>query len=199
LGLNLGSVRILVSCDYCDLFDDEDMIEKIEIRESLPNDVTSIEKLYPTAFPDEDLLPLVRELLRVEPMVLSLVGIADKALVGHVMFTTCGITGRTDKVMLLGPLAIAPAWQRQGIGSAIVRAGLRRSEIAGTNQVYVLGDPAYYSRFGFEPDDGVTPPYPLPEEWHDAWQSLSLRGDKPSLRGKLSVPPPWRQHALWAP
>lgn len=184
---------------YRDLFDDEDMIDKTEIRESLPNDVTLIEKLYPNAFPDEDLLPLVRELLREEQIVLSLVGIADKALVGHVIFTTCSIAGRTDKVALLGPLAVAPAWQRQGIGSAIIRSGLRRLENAGTNQVYVLGDPAQYRRFGFEADDGVTPPYPLPEEWRGAWQSLSLRGKKPPLHGKLSVPQPWRQHALWAP
>jgi putative acetyltransferase len=175
------------------------MIDKIEIRESVPNDVTLIEKLYSDAFPDEDLLPLVRELLTEAPIVLSLVGIADKTLVGHVIFTTCSIVGRTDKVVLLGPLAVAPAWQRQGIGSAIVGAGLRRLENASTNRVYVLGDHAYYGRFGFEPDDGVKPPYPLPEEWRCAWQSVSLRGDKLPLYGKLFVPQPWRQQALWAP
>ncbi len=173
------------------------MTEEIEIRESLPSDIASFENLYPDAFPDEDLLPLVRELLREEPTVLSLVGIVDQALVGHVIFTTCSIVGRTDNVALLGPLAVAPAWQRQGNGSEIIRAGLRRLENAGTNQIYVLGDPAFYRRFGFEPDDGVTPPYPLSEEWHGAWQSLSLRGNKPPLHGKLSVPQPWRQHALW--
>ncbi len=175
------------------------MIDKIQIRESLPNDLSSIEELYPNAFPDEDLLPLVRELLREQAIILSLVGIADKALAGHVMFTTCSIAGRTDKVALLGPLAVAPAWQRRGIGSALVRAGLQRLENARTNQVYVLGDPAYYRRFGFEPDDGVTPPYPLPEEWHAAWQSLSLRRNAPPLHGRLSVPRPWRRQALWAP
>jgi putative acetyltransferase len=174
-------------------------IEKIETRDSLPNDVASIEKLYRDAFPDEDLLPLVRELQREGPSVVSLVGIAEKALVGHVVFTTCSIVGRSDKVALLGPLAVAPAWQRQGIGSAIVRVGLRRLENADTSQVYVLGDPAYYRRFGFEPDDRVTPPYHLPEEWRGAWQSLTLCGDKPPLYGKLSVPQPWRKQALWAP
>ena len=175
------------------------MIDKLEIRESVPNDAVLIEKLYPAAFPDEDLLPLVRELLEEAPIVLSLVGIADKSLVGHVIFTTCGIVGRTDKVVLLGPLAVAPARQRQGIGGAIVGAGLRRLENAGASRVYVLGDHAYYRRFGFEPDDGVTPPYPLPAEWRGAWQSLGLRGNQPPLHGKLSVPQPWRQPALWAP
>ncbi len=175
------------------------MIDKIVVRESGPNDVTLIEKLYPDAFPDEDLLPLVKELLKAAPIVLSLVGIADKALVGHVIFTTCSIVGRTDKVVLLGPLAVATAWQRQGIRSAIVGAGLRRLEQDGTTRVFVLGDHAYYGRFGFEPDNRVTPPYPLPQEWSGAWQSLSLCGDKQPLHGKLCVPQPWRQQALWAP
>lgn len=175
------------------------MINKIEIRESGPNDIILIEKLYPDAFPDEDLLPVVRELLKEAPTVLSLVGIADKVLAGHVIFTPCSISGRDDKVALLAPLAVAPTWQRQGVGSAIVNTGLRRLENAGVTHVFVLGDPAYYGRFGFAPDDNVAPPYPLPEEWRSAWQSLTLRDDKPPLSGKLCVPQPWRQQALWAP
>jgi putative acetyltransferase len=101
-------------------------LERIEIRESLPSDIASIEKLYPDAFPDEDLLPLVRELLQETPIALSIVGIIGTSLVGHVIFTTCGIAGYTDKVALLGPLAVVTAWQRQGFGSAIVRAGLQQ-------------------------------------------------------------------------
>ncbi|NNE84960.1 MAG: N-acetyltransferase [Alphaproteobacteria bacterium] len=173
------------------------MIEKIAIRESVPGDVASFEKLYRDAFPDEDLLPLVRELQGEGPAVVSLVAIADKALVGHVAFTTCGIVGSAKKVALLGPLAVAPARQRQGIGSLIVREGLRWLKNADMNQVYVLGDPAYYSRFGFEPEDRVTPPYQLPQEWRGAWQSLDLGNDKQPLHGMLSVPPPWRKRALW--
>ncbi len=195
----MGLACIRVSFDCRDPYIDENLIENIETREILPNDDASIERLYRDAFPDEDLLPLVRELQREGPSVVSLVGIADQALAGHVAFTTCSIAGRTDKVALLGPLAVAPAWQRQGIGSAIVRVGLRRLENADTNQVYVLGDPAYYRRFGFEPDNRVTPPYHLPEEWRGAWQSLNLCGDKPPLDGKLTVPQPWRKPALWAP
>lgn len=175
------------------------MTDKLEIRESGPSDVAPIEKLYPAAFPDEDLLPVVRALLKEAPAVLSLVAIADNMLAGHVIFTPCAIGGRDDKVALLAPLAVAPARQRQGVGSAIVNAGLQRLENAGVAHVFVLGDPAYYGRFGFAPDDSVAPPYPLPEEWRSAWQSLSLRSDAPPLSGKLFVPQPWRQQALWGP
>ena len=67
------------------------------------------------------------------------------------------------------------------------------------NQVYVLGDPAYYQRFGLAADHRVAPPYPLPEAWQEAWQSLGLQGDEPSPAGELSVPQRWRQPALWGP
>jgi putative acetyltransferase len=173
------------------------MIDDIEIRESLPNDRAAIETLYPDAFPDEDLLPLVRDLLSNEASGLSLVALVDRALVGHVIFTACGIAKRAEKVALLAPLGVATKWHRRGIGGALVRAGLDRLNTDGVAQVYVLGDPAYYGRFGFEREDGVVPPYPLPEEWQGAWQSLRLREVGPPLQGELSVPRPWRQAALW--
>ena len=173
------------------------MSDAIEVRISAPDDNAAIEALYPLAFPDEDLVPLVRELLAEPNSVLSLVAIRQDALVGHVAFTACGIAGRKDKAALLGPLAVSPSQQGQGTGSELVRTGLRTLEHAGVNEVYVLGDPEYYKRFGFQPNTAVKPPYRLPEEWRDAWQSLSLAGT--SLDGKLTVPPLWQHRTLWAP
>lgn len=174
------------------------MTKSLEIRESVLDDLPSIEALYPDAFPDEDLLPLVRDLLQEAPIALSLVGMMGSSLVGHVIFTRCGVTGSRGKAALLGPLAVAPASQRQGIGSAMVRVGLQKQESAGVTQVYVLGDPAYYRRLGFLPELRVAPPYPLPAEWRGAWQSMSLGSAEPPRQGKLSVPQPWLQPALWA-
>jgi putative acetyltransferase len=173
------------------------MIEAIEYRESRPSDIAAIEELYPDAFPDEDLLPLVGELLKEDSVVLSLVGIADQALVGHIVFTMCRIAGRSDKVALLGPLAVASNWQRRGIGTALIQEGFEHLKNDGVAQIQVLGDPAYYGRVGFEPDNRVTPPYALPEEWREAWQSIRLGGDEAPLSGELLVPQPWRQQALW--
>lgn len=175
------------------------MIQNLDIRDSLQSDLASIEKLYPDAFPDEDLLPVVRELLEEESNVLSLVAIVDRALVGHVIFTTCGVAERTEMVSMLAPLAVAPAVQKRGVGSALVYEGLRQVKEAGAIAVYVLGDPTYYGRFGFEAEADVTPPYDLPEEWRGAWQSISLTTTAQALRGMLDVPQPWRQPALWLP
>ncbi len=175
------------------------MIEEIQIRESQPSDEASIESLYPDAFPDEELLPLVRELLSAKPICLSLVGIVERALVGHAIFTACRIGAGPENVSLLGPLAVVSDLQRQGVGSALVREGFLRLKRSGAVHVYVLGDPAYYRRFGFQPEADVVPPYPLPAEWRGAWQSVSLNSDDAPAEGKLTVPPQWRQPALWAP
>lgn len=175
------------------------MISSLEIRESVPDDVPAIETLYPDAFPDEDLLPLVRDLLQETASALSLVAFMGSSLVGHVIFTRCDVDRTKDKVALLGPLAVAPTNQRQGIGSAMVRIGLQELKSAGVVQVYVLGDPAYYRRLGFLPELHVAPPYPLPAEWRGAWQSMNLGRVEPPRQGKLSVPQPWSKPALWAP
>ncbi len=178
-----------------------------EIRDSGPDDSAAIGALYAAAFPDEDLLPLVGELLQDGALALSLVATVGACLAGHAVFTRCDIEEDGQAVALLGPLAVAPARQRQGIGSALVRAGLKRLRHAGVAAVYVLGDPGYYGRLGFAPETAVAPPYPLPADWRGAWQSICLaegtsppRRPPPGLRrGSLCVPQPWRRPALWAP
>lgn len=175
------------------------MPDDIDIRETGPDDLAALEALYPAAFPAEDLLPLVRDLLKEGAAVLSLAAVAGARPVAHVAFTTCGLTGGSDKAALLAPLAVAPDRQGRGIGSALVRAGLRRLARAGVAHVFVLGDPAYYGRFGFVPEHRVAPPYPLPAAWREAWQSLALDGAQAPPAGKLTVPRPWRDPKLWAP
>ncbi len=173
------------------------MIVKLEIRESQPVDATGIEKLYIDAFPDEDLIPLVRELLNFEQNVISLVGIHENVIVGHISFTFCHVEEGKGKVALLAPLAVTPTLHKQGIGSALVQAGFTHLEKAKIGYVFVLGDPDYYSRFGFKSEDKVITPYPLPQEWHGAWQSTQLCDAEAPYEGKLSVPEPWQHIELW--
>ena len=169
------------------------------IRESTADDSAAIESLYPEAFPDENLVPLVHDLLHDEATRISLVATAGELLAGHVIFTQCGIDGSDARAALLAPLAVKPGYQRQGIGSAIVNDGLQRLGNAGVSMVFVLGDPAYYSRFGFTTEEGVTPPYALPAEWAGAWQSKSVDTGRKQLAGKLVVPLQWQRRELWAP
>ena len=174
-------------------------MQHIEIRPGGPGDIASLEKLYPAAFPDEDLLQLVRQLLTEEPGILSLVAEAGDAMAGHILFTLGAIAGSESPAALLAPLAVAPEWQRQGIGSALIREGLERLKQAGVVQVYVLGDPAYYGRSGFRPETAIAPPYPLHREYREAWQSLFLGSAPLPDQGKLLLPKVWMQPALWGP
>ena len=144
----------------------------IQIRDSGKDDGPALARLYPAAFPDEDLAPLVNDLLAETGGVLSLVADIEGEIVGHIAFTHCALEQTMASLALLGPLAIAPDVQRQGIGSALIRAGFERLKDNKTAAVLVLGDPAYYSHFGFQSEEKITPPYPLPKEWRVAWQSL---------------------------
>jgi putative acetyltransferase len=172
----------------------------IDIRETRPQDIPAIEALYPAAFPGEDLLPVVRQLLAGVPGLVSLGAFRGENLIGHVVFAPCATDAdAAANLSMLGPLAVAPASQRKGVGTALIREGLERLKSDGVSQVFVLGDPAYYGRHGFATETGVAPPFPLPLEWRSAWQSLSPDATARPACGTLTVPEPWRNPALWGP
>ncbi len=173
------------------------MDDKITIRETRAPDRAQILELYPDAFPDEDLTPLVAELLTLEQDILSLGGFTGDRLVAHVLFTTCRTENDPAPGALLGPLAVSSDLQRQGIGTRLVNAGISKLETLGHLQVYVLGDPQYYSRFGFLAEDRVSTPYPIPTEWAPAWQSLHINRNQTKASGVLRLPDPWMNPALW--
>ena len=175
------------------------MTVETEIRDSMPGDNAGIEVLYRHAFEDEDLVPLVQQVIGLGADVVSLVATRDDGIVGHISFTLCQVAGDGERVALLAPLAVLPEVQKQGIGSALIRAGFERLQTLDIDMVLVLGDPAYYGRFGFEAEQNVTTPYPLPEAWSGAWQSRRLSASNRHTEGRLIVPAPWQQKALWSP
>ncbi len=84
---------------------------------------------------------------------LSLVALDGEEVVGHVLFSPVTIRsadGSTLAAEGLGPVAVLPSRQRQGIGSRLIRAGIEEIRQRGANAIVVLGDPHYYLRFGFE-------------------------------------------------
>ena len=99
---------------------------------------------------------IVDALRRDGDLTLSLLAAADGAIVGHVAFSPLTIADVDDGWFGVGPLSVAPARQRQGIGSALLRAGLEQLEAMGARGCLLVGDPAYYRRFGFASDGRLT-------------------------------------------
>jgi predicted N-acetyltransferase YhbS len=126
--------------------------------------------------------PAIVERLRASgELTLSLVAAADDgAVIGHVAFSPVTIEDGTGKWFGLGPVSVFPPNQGSGIGSALIREGLARLEKRGAAGCVVLGEPAYYGRFGFAHDPALTYPGPPPEYF----QRLLLRGEPP--RGTVS-------------
>jgi len=173
----------------------------MEIRTSVAQDADTLRTLYDQAFPTEDLFPLVSALLDCPDNIISLVAVDGAKVVGHVVLTFGSVEDASHAcvVALLGPVCVTPARQRQGIGDMLIRDGLKRAAETKASCVLVLGDPAYYSRFGFREESGVVPPYDLPDEWSEAWQGLTLDGDKAKPTGRLMLPVPWLRPNLWQP
>ncbi len=171
----------------------------ISIRESRPDEAAAILSLYPEIFPEEDLRPLVEGLLKRRESVLSLVALAGDKIIGHVIFTLCEVEGNPDQVALLGPLGVLPDWQGRGTGSALIRAGFNRMAEHSVPHICVLGDPDFYGRYGFMPENRIKPPYALPVEWEAAWQSFTPNGESATISGTFSPPEPWRNPSLWLP
>jgi len=97
---------------------------------------------------------IVRRRRAADALSLSLVASQDGAPIIHAASPPVGFDGRIGGWLGLGPLSVAPRWQRRGVGSALVRSGLRRLAERGAAGCVVLGDPAYFGRFGFAPQPG---------------------------------------------
>ncbi|RMG72748.1 MAG: N-acetyltransferase, partial [Bacteroidetes bacterium] len=110
---------------------------------------------------------------------------------GHVFYSRAWVAhGRRHlPVVVLAPVAVRPDRQRLGIGQALIRESLSRARAAGHSAVSVLGDPAYYPRFGFAPAGnwGIEAPFSVPPE---AFMALELRpGSLAGVAGKLHYAP----------
>jgi putative acetyltransferase len=86
----------------------------------------------------------------------SLVAECDGGVAGHIAFSAADIGGSSSGWYVLGPIAVLPERQGEGIGRALVEAGLAELRARGVGGCVLVGDPAFYSHFGFSPLPGVT-------------------------------------------
>ncbi len=155
----------------------------IIIRAENPADVAGIRNVVEKAFPKPLEARLVDQLRADGNSMISLVAVDDGNIIGHVQFSDMSAP---FKALGLGPVSVMPDRQRCGIGSQMIRAGLKSAAEAGWEGVFVLGNPKYYQRFGFSSDRarGFDSPYSGPH-----FMLLALIGGHASTTGKASYAP----------
>ena len=99
---------------------------------------------------------IVEALRAADALELSLVAESDGEVVGHIAFSAAKIGDPSTGWFLLGPVAVRPARQGEGIGSTLVGTGLEALRSRGAGGCVLVGDPAFYTRFGFKQYPGVT-------------------------------------------
>lgn len=150
------------------------------VREANPTQAEQIRALYLEAFGDQEnalVAQLALELLATEggSGFINLVAEHNQSMLGHVAFSPLSVEGSESLTCaILSPLAVCPASQGVGLGSALVRRGIDLIRQQGVAAVFVYGDPNYYQRFGFlaAASDVFIPPFPL--AYPTGWQILAF-------------------------
>jgi putative acetyltransferase len=157
-------------------------VTTFQIRSETATDVSAIHAVNTAAFAtrlEADLVDIVRQ--TTDPII-SLVADDGEKIIGHILFSPVTLSGQPDAtIMGLAPMAVLPGEQRHGVGTALVREGLKRCEELGYGAVVVVGHRDYYPRFGFKP--GVT--FDLKSEYDvpdDVFMALELTPNY--LRGR---------------
>jgi len=138
------------------------------IRQEASGDTSPIRHVNEQAFGQTEEVDLVDGLRRRGAFTLSLVALLADQIVGHILFTPVKIESADSsfEALGLGPMAVLPHYQRKGVGSRLVQAGLQECRRVGHEIVVVVGHPEYYPRFGFLPAKtfGIRYEEEVPEE-----------------------------------
>ena len=125
----------------------------IKIRNEETKDIEQVREIVRATFPTEAESRLVDAIRANGKAVISLVAVGDndEEVLGHILFSPVSTTPPSDPSGIgLAPVAVRPDAQSQGIGSRLIREGLRLCKELGYDYCVVLGSPKYYQRFGFE-------------------------------------------------
>jgi putative acetyltransferase len=146
------------------------------IRQETLEDEAAIRHVNEIAFGQKEEAEIIEKLRNRGVLTISMVALQDNQVVGHIAFSLVKVESEHSsfEAISLAPMAVLPAYQRQGIGSQLVYAGLEECRRIGHKLVVVLGHPNYYPRFGFVPAStyGIKSEYDVPDE---AFMVLGLR------------------------
>lgn len=154
---------------------------RVGIRKEEPSDVAAIEALIAAAFLNTAHTShteqfIVNALRKAGQLSISLVAEDKGAIVGHIAVSPVAISDGTDGWYGLGPISVASEYQRQGIGSLLMKQAIAELRWLTAAGCVVLGEPGYYGRFGFDAE----PTLVLPDVPPQYFQALTFRGAVPS-------------------
>jgi putative acetyltransferase len=141
----------------------------VTVRPEAPADRDAIHAVNEAAFGQPDEATLVDRLRDDGAILLSLVAEIDSEIAGHILFTR--MFAADVPAVALAPVAVAPAHQNHGAGSALIRAGLELLRDFGERIVIVVGHADYYRRFGFSTELARDLESPFPR---DVFMALEL-------------------------
>lgn len=158
------------------------------LRNEQDQDVDAIFKLTESAFKNAEHTDhteqfIVNALRKMQQLTLSMVAEHDQQIIGHVAISPVEISSGASDWYGLGPISVAPEYQQQGVGSALMRTVLEQLKQLGAAGCVVLGDPIYYSKFGFN----VIPNLTLANVPTEYFQALSFDQTFPQGEVKYST------------
>jgi putative acetyltransferase len=162
------------------------------IRPGAHADHEAISRVNRLAFGQDSEARLVDALRDGKYVRLSLVAETDRQVVGHILFSHLPIITDlgTLPALALAPMAVLPAFQKQGIGSVLIRRGLEVCKEQGHRIVIVLGHPHFYSRFGFT--SKLAARLESPYSGRESFMAVELvRGALDGIEGRVEYPPPF--------
>jgi len=161
----------------------------ITIRAEIAEDTPAVRQVNELAFGQPAEADLVDALRAAAQPHISLVAVSSGQVIGHIFFSPVTLEAENSALILgLAPMAVLPEYQKQGIGSRLVREGLKECQRIGCDVVVVVGHPEYYPRFGFIPasQKGLRCEYPVPDE---AFMVAELKPNALSGRGLVKYRP----------
>jgi putative acetyltransferase len=158
------------------------------LRPEGPSDAAAIRRVHERAFARNEEADLVEALRRHGCIAISLLAQEDSDVIAHVLLSRMEAPFRA---LGLGPVAVIPEQQRRNVGTALIREALRQAAEQGWEAAFVVGEPQYYRRFGFDAAKaaGFTSPYSGPYLMALALQTAEL----PVTTGKVNYPPPFAE------